>query len=67
MKLCDVEIFYISRVLFSFFDRATLIRVTLDALFRRNYNGDATITAQYKYHTVLSLHAKTIVTCVRIF
>ena len=22
---------------------------------------------QYKYHTVLSLHAKTIVTCVRVF
>ena len=25
------------------------------------------VSPQYKYHTVLSLHAKTIVTCVRIF
>ena len=30
-------------------------------------NWSKATKAQYKYHTVISLHAKTIVTCVRIF
>ena len=31
------------------------------------YGTTARVESQYKYHTVISLHAKTIVTCVRIF
>ena len=33
----------------------------------RDFFHSAPVASQYKYHTVLSLHAKTIVTCVRIF
>ena len=38
-EVLPVEIFYIGRAFFSFFDPATSIRVTVDALFRRNYSG----------------------------